>query len=128
MNLRLGTTLALVLALAGCPKGSSDPVAEPEEQPIPCDAVADRAVALLQQDGEIPAGREGPLRDTLVELCTADEWPQPARSCIVDADDHRQLQDCAHQYLSDDAYRRVGEQMERALDESDDGTIGLPPE
>lgn len=128
MNLRPGTMLALVLALAGCPKGSPDPVAEPEEQTVPCDAVADRAVALLQQDGEIPEGREGELRDTLVELCTSDEWPQTARTCVVEADDHRKLQDCAHQYLSDDAYRRAGEAMERALDESDDGNIGLPPE
>ena len=120
--------LALLLAHTGCNKSASPTTPEPEAQSTSCDALADHAAALLQQDDEVAADRAGELRDVMVRVCTDDEWPEAARTCMRDATDHNQLEECAHQFLSDEQYRRAGDEMERVLDDSEDGQIGLPPE
>ena len=128
MNMRRIAVVALLLAHAGCSKKSSPTTPEPEAQAASCDTVADRTITLLQQDGELQADRADELRGVVVGLCTDDAWPDTARTCMLDASDHRQLEDCAHQFLSDEAYRHAGNEMERVLDDSADGQVGLPPE
>ncbi len=119
----------VALFLIGCSSKPAPERAEPEEEWVAsCDQMADRAATLLQQDAEVEADRAGEIRDAVLRLCNEDPWPNTARSCVMDANDHRALEDCAHQYLSDEQYRNVSNEIERILDDSDDGAIGMPPE
>jgi hypothetical protein len=115
---------ALALGLFGCPKKTTaptDPIAgdDTEEETASgptCETAADNATAVMVREEEMEGGDPSDLRATVVRLCTEDAWPEALIACLTTGTESDQLEECAKQNLSPEAYERAGEAIEQAME------------